>query len=76
MAGAHTHHRRRTREIYQNGIIASKVGISLVRAELLPAEKLSAIEAMQGDGRKVAMVGDGVNDAPALKTALLYDRKI
>lgn len=51
------------------GFIASKVGISKVSAELLPAEKLSAIEAMQGDGHKVAMVGDGVNDAPALKTA-------
>lgn len=51
------------------GFIASKVGISKVSAELLPAEKLSAIEAIQGDGHKVAMVGDGVNDAPALKTA-------
>ncbi len=49
--------------------IASKVGISNVRAELLPAEKLSAIETMQCDGHRVAMVGDGVNDAPALKTA-------
>ncbi|MDE5549885.1 MAG: cation-translocating P-type ATPase, partial [Bacteroidaceae bacterium] len=49
--------------------IASKVGISNVRAELLPAEKLSAIETMQCDGHRVVMVGDGVNDAPALKTA-------
>lgn len=44
--------------------------ISKVRSELLPAEKLSAIETLQSDGHKEAMDGDGVN------AALLYDRKI
>lgn len=48
---------------------AGQVGISEVRAELLPEEKVQNIEKLQTDGRKVCMVGDGVNDAPALKTA-------
>lgn len=46
-----------------------QVGISEVRAELLPEEKVQSIEALQEEGRKVCMIGDGVNDAPALKTA-------
>ena len=48
---------------------ARQVGISEVRAELLPEEKVQAIEAFQREHRNVCMIGDGVNDAPALKTA-------
>ena len=48
---------------------ASKVGITQVRADLLPEEKVSNIEQLQKEGRTLCMIGDGVNDAPALKTA-------
>lgn len=48
---------------------ARQVGISEVRAELLPEEKVQSIEKLQADHHKVCMIGDGVNDAPALKTA-------
>ena len=48
---------------------ARQVGISEVRAELLPEQKVSSIEELQAENRKVCMIGDGVNDAPALKTA-------
>ena len=48
---------------------AGKVGISEVRAELLPEEKVSNVAGLQKNGRTVCMIGDGVNDAPALKTA-------
>ena len=48
---------------------AKQVGISEIRAELLPEEKVQNIEMLQEEGRQVCMIGDGVNDAPALKTA-------
>ena len=48
---------------------ARQAGISEVRAQLLPEEKVGNIEALRVSGRKVCMIGDGVNDAPALKTA-------
>ena len=49
--------------------IGATLGMDEVRAELLPAEKVAAIEALQSQGRKVVMVGDGINDAPALAQA-------
>lgn len=48
---------------------AGQVGISQVRAELLPEEKVRNIEKLQAENHTVCMIGDGVNDAPALKTA-------
>ena len=48
---------------------AEQVGIGDVRAELLPEQKVSEIAALQKAGKTVCMIGDGVNDAPALKTA-------
>lgn len=48
---------------------ASKVGIKDVRGELLPEDKLTAIKDIKKSGRQVCMIGDGVNDAPALKAS-------
>lgn len=49
--------------------IAKQVGISNIRADLLPAQKVSSIEDLQKENKIVCMIGDGVNDAPALKMA-------
>ncbi|WP_206668645.1 heavy metal translocating P-type ATPase [Halorubrum depositum] len=49
--------------------IAESVGVDEYRAELLPEEKVEAVESLQAEYGEVAMVGDGINDAPALATA-------
>jgi Cu2+-exporting ATPase len=49
--------------------VAKRIGIDDVAAQVLPADKASAVARFQAGGKKVAMVGDGVNDAPALATA-------
>jgi P-type Cu+ transporter len=49
--------------------VAKRLGIEEVMAEVLPDQKLAAIEALEREGHRVAMAGDGVNDAPALARA-------
>ena len=49
--------------------IARQVGVDSFKAGLLPADKLAVIEELEARGHKVGMVGDGINDAPALARA-------
>jgi heavy metal translocating P-type ATPase len=51
------------------GAVRRRLGLTSHFAELLPADKVEAIRALQRDGRRVAMVGDGINDSPALSFA-------
>lgn len=51
--------------------LGAEVGISDVRAGLLPADKVGHVQALQNRGRRVLVVGDGVNDAPAMAAAHL-----
>jgi Cd2+/Zn2+-exporting ATPase len=49
--------------------VSGQLGITSFRADMLPEDKIKAIQELQSKGEKVAMVGDGINDAPALVQA-------
>ncbi len=51
------------------GAVASRLGIDAVEAEVLPEDKARIVQRLKGEGRVVAMAGDGINDAPALAAA-------
>lgn len=50
-------------------VVAAQLGIDEVRAELLPHDKVDAVKELKAAGHRVAMIGDGINDAPAIATA-------
>ncbi len=54
---------------YAAEYFGSKIGITNIKSELLPENKVDCVLSLREDGKTVAMVGDGVNDAPALKSA-------
>ncbi|MCW4012568.1 MAG: HAD-IC family P-type ATPase, partial [Candidatus Bathyarchaeota archaeon] len=51
--------------------VGEKLGIDIVIAEVLPQDKSAKIQSLMQDGKRVAMIGDGVNDAPSLAAATL-----